>query len=180
MKPLLTVLLLLSDKVTAEKRIVGIDPGLATMGFGVIQGSLPSAARSAAVINALDFGVIQTPAHTDVGDRLCMIYDDLHELLSHWKPDLVAIEKFFFYRMGNTILVAQARGVIMLVLAQHQVPLIEFTPAQVKQALTGYGNAQKHEVQAAVAHELTLAELPKPDDAADALALALAAWFHNG
>lgn len=149
------------------------------MGFGVIQGSSSSTVCQSATIDALDFGVIQTPAHTDVGDRLCMLYDDLHKLLSHWKPDLVAIEKFFFYRMGNTILVAQARGVIMLVLAQHQVPLIEFTPAQVKQALTGYGNAQKHEVQQSVAHELKLDQLPRPDDAADALALALTAWFHN-
>lgn len=149
------------------------------MGFGVIQGSLSSTVRPSTTLDALDFGVIQTPAHTNVGDRLCMLYDDLHELLTHWQPDLVAIEKFFFYRMGNTILVAQARGVIMLVLAQHQVPLIEFTPAQVKQALTGYGNAQKHEVQQSVAHELKLAQLPRPDDAADALALALTAWFHN-
>lgn len=170
---------LLFDKSPSEKRILGIDPGLAIMGFGVIQGSF-APTRPSSPIAVLDFGVIQTPAKTDVGDRLCMIYDDLHELLNHWKPDLVAIEKFFFYRMGNTILVAQARGVIMLVLAQHQVPLIEFTPAQVKQALTGYGNAQKREVQQSVAHELKLDNPPQPDDAADALALALAAWFHNG
>jgi crossover junction endodeoxyribonuclease RuvC len=174
------VLPLLSDNPSSEKRILGIDPGLAIMGFGVIQGPVCSPTQQASPIATLDFGVIQTPAKTDVGDRLCMLYDDLHELLTHWKPDLVAIEKFFFYRMGNTILVAQARGVIMLVLAQHQVPLIEFTPAQVKQALTGYGNAQKHEVQQSVAHELKLDKPPHPDDAADALALALAAWFHNG
>lgn len=179
MKPQPTVPPLLSDKTPPEKRILGIDPGLAIMGFGVIQGSLCTQVRQSTPVAVLDFGVIQTPAKTDVGDRLCMIYDDLHELLNHWKPDLVAIEKFFFYRMGNTILVAQARGVIMLVLAQHKVPLIEFTPAQVKQALTGYGNAQKFEVQQSVAHELKLDKPPQPDDAADALALALAAWFRN-
>lgn len=127
----------------------------------------------------VDFGVIETPAKTPVGDRLCTIYTDLHSLLNQFKPDLVVIEKFFFYRMGNTILVAQARGVVMLVLAQHSLPYIEFTPAQVKQALTGYGNADKAEVQEAVARELGLDRIPRPDDAADGLALALAAWYQR-
>ena len=127
----------------------------------------------------VDFGVIETPAKTPVGDRLCTIYDDLHSLLEQAKPDLVVIEKFFFYRMGNTILVAQARGVVMLVLAQYQLPYREFTPAQVKQALTGYGNADKADVQQAVARELNLDKIPRPDDAADALALALTAWFQR-
>jgi crossover junction endodeoxyribonuclease RuvC len=127
----------------------------------------------------VDFGVIETPAKTPVGDRLCTIYTDLHSLLNQFKPDLVVIEKFFFYRMGNTILVAQARGVVMLVLAQHSLPYIEFTPAQVKQALTGYGNAYKAEVQEAVARELGLDRIPRPDDAADGLALALAAWYQR-
>jgi len=126
---------------------------------------------------ALDYGVIQTPAKTPVGDRLTMIYDDLHELLNQVQPDQVVIEKFFFYRMGNTILVAQARGVVMLVLAQHNLTPIEFTPAQVKQALTGYGNADKFAVQEAVARELRLNAIPKPDDAADALALAVTGSF---
>lgn len=161
------------------RRILGLDPGLAILGFGAIACD-PSQDRDAASsISVLDFGVIQTPAKTAVGDRLCTIYDDLHHLLNQWQPDLVAIEKLFFYRMGNTILVAQARGVIMLVLAQHQVPFVEFTPAQVKQALTGYGNADKHEVQEAVARELDLDTIPRPDDAADALGLAIAAWFQR-
>jgi crossover junction endodeoxyribonuclease RuvC len=96
------------------------------------------------------------------------------------QPDLVAIEKLFFYRMGNTILVAQARGVILLVLSQRQLEFVEFTPAQIKQALTGYGNADKAAVQEAVARELSLTEIPRPDDAADALAVALAASFQAG
>ncbi|WP_416668205.1 crossover junction endodeoxyribonuclease RuvC [Egbenema bharatensis] len=157
-----------------EKRILGIDPGLATLGFGAI--CCPSDCRS---VEPIDFGIIRTPAHTETGDRLCMIYDDLHSLLDQLQPDLVAIEKLFFYRMGNTIAVAQARGVIMLVLAQHGVPLVEFTPAQVKQALTGYGNAEKYDVQQAVARELQLSVIPKPDDCADALALSLTAWFQR-
>jgi crossover junction endodeoxyribonuclease RuvC len=157
-----------------EKRILGIDPGLATLGFGAI-----CCLADHQVAQPIDFGVIRTPAHTETGDRLCIIYDDLHSLLNHLQPDLVAIEKLFFYRMGNTIAVAQARGVIMLVLSQHQVPLVEFTPAQVKQALTGYGNAEKYDVQQAVARELRLDTIPKPDDCADALALALTAWFQR-
>jgi len=112
-----------------------------------------------------------------VGDRLCTLYDDLQAIVTQWKPDLAAIEKLFFYRMGNTILVAQARGVLLLVLAQHQIPMVEYTPAQVKQTLTGYGKADKEEVQESVMLELALEEMPKPDDAADALAIALTAWF---
>ena len=128
-------------------------------------------------VTLLDFGVIQTTADTEMGQRLCTIYEDLHTLLREWQPDLVAIEKLFFYRMANTITVAQARGVMMLVLAQHGVPFVEFTPAQIKQALTGWGNADKYQVQQAVARELNLDYIPHPDDAADALAVALTAWF---
>lgn len=184
-----------------EKRILGFDPGLAILGFGAILCQTAEAispkdiAENIAVpaascaslpiqpvlepVQLLDFGVIQTPAHTELGSRLCTIYDDLHTLMEQCQPDLVAIEKLFFYRMSSTITVAQARGVLMLVLAQHKVPMIEFTPAQIKQALTGYGNADKYEVQLAVARELCLECLPKPDDAADALAVALTAWFHE-
>lgn len=158
---------------------MGIDPGLATLGFGAVLCKASQGRDQPEVVVTLDFGVIQTPAHTQVGDRLCIIHDDLHSLLEQVQPDLVAIEKLFFYKMGNTIAVAQARGVVMLVLAQYRVPIVEFTPAQVKQALTGYGNADKKEVQEAVARELNLAAIPRPDDAADGLALALAAWFQS-
>ena len=159
-------------------RILGLDPGLAILGFGIIEAADAQSGNMAGTA-VVDFGVIETPAKTPVGDRLCTIYDDLHSLLDQARPDLIVIEKFFFYRMGNTILVAQARGVVMLVLAQHQLPYREFTPAQVKQALTGYGNADKADVQQAVARELNLERIPRPDDAADALALALTAWFQR-
>jgi crossover junction endodeoxyribonuclease RuvC len=158
-------------------RILGLDPGLAILGFGIIDTQASPGMESS--LSMVDFGIVQTPAKTAIGDRLSTIYDDLHSLLAEYQPDQIAIEKLFFYRMGNTIQVAQARGVVMLVLAQHQVPYIEFTPAQVKQALTGYGNADKHAVQEAVARELQLASIPRPDDAADALALAIAAWFQR-
>ena len=159
------------------KRILGLDPGLAILGFAAIDCQTATLEATECPVSALDFGIVQTPATLETGKRLVMLHDDLHVLMQQWQPDLVAIEKLFFYRMGNIIAVAQARGVVMLVLAQHQVPLVEFTPAQVKQALTGYGNAKKYEVQEAVARELHLKEIPRPDDAADALAVALTAWF---
>ncbi len=173
-----------------EQRILGLDPGLAILGFGLIccqtensihyaTSSSPTASTNvvAKPVTLLDFGVIQTSADTEMGKRLCTIYEDLNTLMQEWQPDLVAIEKLFFYRMASTITVAQARGVLMLVLAQHDVSFVEFTPAQIKQALTGYGNADKHAVQQAVARELDLEYIPRPDDAADALAVALTAWF---
>ncbi len=160
-----------------EKRILGIDPGLAILGFGVINCPTDKAQLHEHSVKLLDFGVIRTPAKTDLGQRLCTLHDDLHTLIEEWEPDLVAIEKFFFYRMSNTILVAQARGVVMLALAQKSVNTVEFAPSQIKLALTGRGNAKKHQVQEAVAQELDLDYVPRPDDAADALAIALTAWF---
>jgi crossover junction endodeoxyribonuclease RuvC len=160
-----------------HKRILGIDPGLATLGFGAID--CPIVPHNGSKISVLDYGVIRTPANTDTGERLITLFDDLHTVLNQWEPDLVAIEKLFFYKMGNTIAVAQARGVVLLAIAQHKLPIVEFTPAQIKQSLTGYGGAEKAEVQAAVARELNLSSIPKPDDAADGLAIALTAWFHG-
>lgn len=160
-----------------QKRILGLDPGLAILGFGAIDCVNNSQKLGADYVTVVDFGVIRTSSDTEMGKRLCILFDDLHTLVTELKPDLVAIEKLFFYRMSNTILVAQARGVLLLALAQHNLPCVEFTPAQIKQALTGYGNADKSEVQEAVARELDLTQTPQPDDAADALAVALTAWF---
>ncbi|HLO87682.1 MAG TPA: crossover junction endodeoxyribonuclease RuvC [Nostocaceae cyanobacterium] len=160
-----------------EKRILGIDPGLAVLGFGAISCQENNDRTKHTTVKMIDFGVISTPADAEMGQRLCTLYDDLHTLMEELKPDLVAIEKLFFYRMSSTILVAQARGVTMLVLGQRRLPYVEFTPAQIKLALTNYGNADKAEVQDAVARELDLDYVPKPDDAADALAVALTAWF---
>jgi crossover junction endodeoxyribonuclease RuvC len=168
----------MADMSAPQERILGLDPGLAILGFGAIDG-IGAAAGTMAGAQVIDFGIIETQAKTPVGDRLNTLYDDLHSVIEQIKPTRVALEKLFFYRMGNTILVAQARGVILLVLAQHQLPVVEYTPAQIKQALTGYGNADKAMVQEAVAHELDLPAIPKPDDAADALAVALTAWFQR-
>jgi crossover junction endodeoxyribonuclease RuvC len=168
-----------------EKRILGIDPGLAVLGFGAIScqenhdGGTPTVGDRSkhTTVKMIDFGVISTPADAEVGQRLCTLYDDLHTLMDELQPDLVAIEKLFFYRMSSTILVAQARGVIMLVIGQRRLPYVEFTPAQIKLALANRGNADKAEVQDAVARELDLNYIPRPDDAADALAVALTAMF---
>ncbi|MDZ8108211.1 MAG: crossover junction endodeoxyribonuclease RuvC [Nostoc sp. DedQUE12a] len=160
-----------------EKRILGLDPGLAILGFGVITCTQMPNKMQQTTVNMLDFGVIKTSANVEMAQRLCTLFDDLHTVMEEFQPDLVAIEKLFFYRMSSTILVAQARGVVMLVLGQRRLPYVEFTPAQIKQALTGYGNADKSEVQEAVARELDLDEIPKPDDAADALAVALTACY---
>ncbi len=154
-----------------------MDPGLATLGFGIIDITV-NPAKGKAPLLMVDFGIIQTPAKTEISQRLQIIYDDLTSVIDEFQPDLVAIEKFFFYRMANTIAVAQARGIVLLVLAQHDLAYMEFTPAQIKQAITGYGNAQKDEVQAAVARELELDYIPRPDDAADALAIAITGWMN--
>jgi crossover junction endodeoxyribonuclease RuvC len=160
-----------------KKRILGLDPGLATLGFGVID-VVTNPTKGVTPLLMVDFGIIQTPAKTEISQRLQIIYEDLSTVIDEFQPDLVAIEKFFFYRMANTIAVAQARGIVLLVLAQHDLSYLEFTPAQIKQAITGYGNAQKEEVQAAVARELALDYIPRPDDAADALAIAITGWMN--
>lgn len=162
-----------------EKLILGLDPGLAVLGFGAIKCVYNSQEEKIDSVSIVDFGIIKTTKKQEMGERLITIYEDLHAIVNSFKPDLAATEKLFFYRMGNTILLAQARGILILVLAQHGIPLVEFTPAQIKQALTGYGNADKSDVQKAVARELNLDEIPKPDDAADALAIALTASWLN-
>jgi crossover junction endodeoxyribonuclease RuvC len=174
-----------------EKKILGLDPGIAILGFGTIvcqttnrltlapDISLGTSQPIVESVKLVDFGVIETSSKTAFDDRLCIIYNDLHTLIAEVRPDLVAVEKLFFYRMSHTITIAQARGVLMLVLGQVNLPYVEFAPPQIKQALTGHGNAEKIEVQEAVARELSLDFIPRPDDAADALAIALTAWFHE-
>jgi crossover junction endodeoxyribonuclease RuvC len=152
-------------------RIFGIDPGTAIVGYGVVDISPEGA------FTAVDFGVVSTPAHTPYHQRLAQIYEDLTTLLQKWQPDRAAVEKLFFYQMGNTISIAQARGVILLCLAQQSVPFHEFSPPQVKLTLAGHGRADKRAVQEAVQRELGLDKIPKPDDAADGLAIALTCWF---
>lgn len=157
-----------------EIRILGIDPGFAILGFGLIS---CFAKPQKSLAKFLDAGVIETYSSQSLGERLVTIFEDLSQLLKETQPDLVVVEKLFFYRMSTTIPVAQARGIVLLVIEQLKIPMIEFTPNQVKQALTGSGKADKKDVQEAVATELKLEKVVKPDDASDALALALTAWF---
>ncbi len=147
--------------------ILGLDPGTATTGYGVIR-----------VIGnrfqMLEYGIISTPPKMPMEKRLQMIYDGLQELLLKWKPDQAAIEELFFNQNITTaITVGQARGVLLLCCAQNDVPLAEYTPLQVKQALVGYGRADKKQIQQMVKMFLNLPEIPKPDDAADGLAIAI-------
>lgn len=147
--------------------ILGIDPGLAIVGFGVIE-------KDKFKTNVIDYGVINTPKEDTLPIRLEKIYKGMCELIDHYKPEHVAIEELFFNTNTTTgIAVAEARGVILLACIHKGLKLYEYTPLQIKQALTGNGRAEKQQVQYMVKAILNLAKVPKPDDAADALAVAL-------
>ena len=148
-------------------RILGIDPGVAIVGFGIIDTDRNK-------ISLVQCGVITTPAHTQLSSRLNSIYLDLQELIGAFKPDAIAVEELFFNTNITTgISVAQARGVILLACYQSGIPVFEYTPLQVKQAVVGYGRAEKKQVMDMVKSLLKLKSVPKPDDTADALALAI-------
>lgn len=148
-------------------RILGIDPGTGILGFGVIDVDKSKA-------TCVDAGVIKTPANQEDSDRLETIFNELEEIIKQHKPDVMAVEKLFFSQNVTTAMsVSQARGVVLLLGKQHKMELYEFTPQQIKQALTGYGKATKQQMQEMVRVVLKLKETPKPDDAADALACAI-------
>lgn len=150
-------------------RILGIDPGTGILGFGVID--VEKGGRN---ITMVDAGVVRTPPHTPHDERLEDIYDSLTEIIKVTKPDACSIERLFFAKNITTAMsVAEARGVAVLVARQHKVPIFEYTPMQIKQTLTGYGRADKKQVQEMVRVQLGLREVPKPDDCADALAAAV-------
>lgn len=147
--------------------VLGLDPGYAIVGFGILQSD---GTRS----RELRHGAIRTEAHTPMPERLAAIYEDMGVLLDAYRPDAAAIEELFFNTNTTTaIYVAQARGVILLACKQHHVPVFEYTPLQVKQAVVGYGRAEKQQVMEMTRVLLNLPSIPKPDDAADALAIAL-------
>lgn len=148
-------------------RIVGIDPGTGILGFGVVE-----AVRGA--LRLVDAGVIRTPVKEDDAVRLQTIYDELTDIITHTQPDTMSVEKLFFARNVTTaITVAQARGVVLLCGRQAGLHIFEYTPLQIKMALTGYGRADKKQMQEMVRVVLQLSEVPKPDDCADALAAAI-------
>ncbi|MBE6913774.1 MAG: crossover junction endodeoxyribonuclease RuvC [Ruminococcaceae bacterium] len=148
-------------------RILGIDPGIATVGFGVIDADRGRQ-------KYVTCGIISTPAHTALSSRLDQIYSDLEELIGAFHPDAIAIEELFFNTNITTgIAVAHGRGVILLAAYRSGIPVFEYTPLQVKQAVVGYGRAEKKQVIDMVRRLLNMPAAPKPDDAADAVALAI-------
>lgn len=141
------------------------------MGFGVID-------VSPAGTKLVDAGVIRTPAHTPHDERLEDIYNSLQQIMATTQPEVCSVEKLFFTKNITTAMtVAEARGVALLVARQHKLPIFEYTPPQIKQTLTGYGKADKKQMQEMVRLQLGLQEVPKPDDAADALAAAITHAF---
>ena len=154
-------------------RIIGIDPGLGRVGYGIIE-------IQSEKTKFLDCGVIETSKNKKEEDRLFEIFNDMNSLIDHWNPDIAAVEKFFFYKSSTTISVVQARGVIMMALASHKIEVSEYTPSQVKLTIAGSGKASKKEVIEAVMYNLNLNYAPKPDDSADALAIALTKLNEEG
>lgn len=153
--------------ILSGMRIIGIDPGTGILGFGVVD----VARGKTTMVTA---GVITTPAHTPIDERLEEIFDGLTEIIAETKPEVMSIEKLFFSQNVTTaISVAQARGVAMLTGRKAKLPIAEYTPQQIKQTLTGYGKADKKQVQEMVRLQLGLKDVPKPDDCADALAAAI-------
>lgn len=154
--------------------VLGIDPGLASTGYGVIS-------FDGAHTTCLDYGVISTPAGMAVPKRLGIIHTALKEIVEKYTPQVTAVEQLFFAKNAKTAFaVGQARGVALLSLVGHRVRIHEYTPMQVKQTVVGYGRADKQQIQKMVQRILHLRELPKPDDAADALAGALTWIFTDG
>ena len=152
-------------------RILGIDPGTGILGFGVIDTN-----KNKPVL--VDAGVIRTPVKEDDAVRLQTIYEELTDIITQTQPDMMSVEKLFFARNVTTAMtVAQARGVVLLCGQQAGLTIYEYTPMQIKQALTGYGRADKKQIQEMVRVILGLQEVPKPDDCADALAAAIMCAF---
>jgi crossover junction endodeoxyribonuclease RuvC len=144
-------------------KILGIDPGTGRMGYGVIDGK-----------NCVTYGCLETNKNLTAGERLYILEKGLLGLLKDYSPEIVAVETLFFFKNNKTAMaVAEARGVVLLVAAKKKLPVREFSPLQMKMMVAGYGRAEKKQVQHMVAKLLSLAQIPKPDDAADALGIAL-------
>lgn len=150
-------------------RILGVDPGIATCGYGVVD-------SSGNLLRMVTYGAVETDKNLAVERRLQLVYEGISELITTYQPDIISVEQLFFNRNVTTaIVVGQARGVILLAASQQGLPIMEYTPLQVKQSVVGYGKATKEQVILMVQRLLALREKPKPDDAADALAMAICA-----
>lgn len=155
-------------------RILGLDPGTAIVGYGIVE-------ERAGEVALVTYGALKTaPNDGDTARRLQLIYQGINELLAEFEPDAAAVEQLFFGRNITTaISVGQARGVLLLALANAGIPVAEYSPPKIKEAVSGYGNASKEQVQFMVQNLLGLDEVPKPDDAADGLAVALTHYQHS-
>lgn len=163
--------------------VIGIDPGTATTGYGLVREERDG------TLTAVAYGVVSTPAGVEMPKRLVQLHEELTQIIHLHRPESGAVEKLFFQRNVKTaITVAQGRGVSLLALAQAGMPVSEYTPLEIKQAVVGYGSADKQQVQQMVRALLGLDKIPKPDDAADALAVAIChlhmaktqAWYEGG
>lgn len=154
-------------------RILGIDPGLAIVGYGIIE-------KEGSTIKLIEYGSIQTPAKMNIALRLEIIFKELNSIISDFRPEEIVYEKLFHEKNNKTFIdVSQARGVEILAGKLNNLDIYEYTPLQVKTAITGYGRASKVQVQESVKRILNLKEIPKPDDAADALAIAICHSFSS-
>ncbi len=148
--------------------VLGIDPGTATTGYGLVR------EHSNGDLEAIAYGVIKTPARTPMPDRLRQLFEEITALVQQYQPDAAAVETLYFGKNVTTaITVAQGRGVILLALSQAELPIREYKPSEIKQAVSGYGNADKLQVQEMIRQLLHLEDIPRPDDAADGLAVAI-------
>ncbi len=155
--------------INKEKIILGLDPGIADTGFGVI-------GYDGSKIRCLEFGSIKTSSKIELVERLIELDENLQKIIKKYKPDLVSIEKIFFNNNAKTaLIVGQARGVVLINVAKNRIPIVEFTPLQLKQGISNYGRADKAQVKNMIKILLNLKEVPKSDDAADALGLAICA-----
>jgi crossover junction endodeoxyribonuclease RuvC len=153
--------------------ILGVDPGIARSGWGVIECQMSN-------VKCQNYGCIETLAKLESSQRLKQIYAELTDIINEYKPDVMAVEELFFNTNAKTaFIVGQARGVILLAAAQKNIPIMTYTPLQVKMAITGYGRAEKAQIGQMVKILLKLKEIPKPDDVSDALAVALTHAFTN-
>lgn len=154
-------------------KVLGIDPGFGRMGWGILEGNRGKQ-------KVVDWGCLETSPDDSLNVRLEEIYDGVGELIEKYKPDEAAVEDLFYFKNQKTVIgVGQARGVILLAIVKKKVKCFNYTPLQIKQAITGYGKADKKQVQLMVKSLLKLKTVPKPDDAADAVGVALAHFFTN-
>ena len=152
-------------------RVIGIDPGTAIVGYGIVDFEKNK-------YEAVHYGVITTSKDLNMEDRIFIIYEELKKILDEYKPEYMAIEDLFYFKNNKTVIsVAQARGIVLLTGKQKNIPIASYTPLQVKIGITGYGKADKKQMQEMVRIQLNLKEVPKPDDAADALAAAITHHF---